>query len=158
MAGLVRPGWGICRMHHGRNAVGGKLPGGRRPWSSRTWVRSEEGRPGRRMDHGDGHRHRHRRVRRGRTQRQTCVPPPSMPRLRGRCAGTQSWKRTSACSLMAGRTAHGRSGPYRRNRANTQCTVEVDRTSARAHSEWRGKPHTVDADRTRAQAPSDSGR
>ena len=28
---------------------------------------------------------------------------------------------------------HGRSGP-----ANTQCTVEVARTSARAHSEWRG--------------------
>ena len=54
--------------------------------------------------------------------------------------------------LSGGETAHGRSGPYRRKRAKTQCTVEVDRTSARAQSEWRGKPHTVEVDRTGAIA------
>jgi hypothetical protein len=128
-------------MHHRRHAGGEKLPGSRRPWSSRIRVRSEEWRQDGRRDHGDGHRHRRRRVRRGRTQRQTCVPPPSMPRLRGRCAGTQSWKRTSACSLMAGKTAHGRSGPYRRKRANTQCTVEVDRLILSVRSKWPVQAH-----------------
>ena len=43
--------------------------------------------------------------------------------------------------LSSGEAAHGRSGPYMRNRAKTQCTVEVDRLILSVRSKWPVQAH-----------------
>ena len=43
--------------------------------------------------------------------------------------------------LSSGEAAHGRSGPYMRNRAKTQCTVEVDRLILSVRSKWTVQAH-----------------